>query len=76
LPLFHSLTLGYFHLGRYEEAANAAHKDVQANPAHSISYVLLAAPLAKLERLQFANIAPRRVLCLRHRRWTIAIVCG
>ncbi len=62
---FHSLTLGYFHFGRYEEAANAAQKAVQSNPAHSISYVLLAAPLAKLGRLEEAKAAAARVLELQ-----------
>ena len=62
---FHSLKLGYFHLGRYEEAAIAAHKAVQSNPAHSISYVLLTAPLTKLGRLQDAKVAAARVLELQ-----------
>jgi len=62
---FHSLTLGHFHCGRYEEAANAAHKAVQCNPAHSISYMLLAAPLAKLGRLEEAQAAAARVLELQ-----------
>jgi TolB-like protein len=59
---FHALTLGHFHRGRYEEAANAAHKAIQSNPAHSISYMLLAAPLAKLGRLDEAKAAAARVL--------------
>jgi adenylate cyclase len=62
---FHSLTLGHFHRGRYEEAANAAHKAVQSNPAHSISYMLLAASLAKLGRLEEAKAAAARVLELQ-----------
>ena len=62
---FHSLTLGHFHCGRYEEAANAAHKAVQSNPGHSISYMLLAAPLAKLGRLEEAKAAAARVLELQ-----------
>src|SRR5713101_1039525 len=62
---FHSLTLGHFHLGRYEEAAKAAHKAVQFNPGHSISYMLLAAPLAKLGRLEEAKAAAARVLELQ-----------
>jgi adenylate cyclase len=62
---FHSLTLGHFHRGRYEEAANAAHKAVQSNPGHSISYMLLAAPLAKLGRLDEAKAAAARVLELQ-----------
>ena len=62
---FHALALGYFHLGRYEEAVKAAHKAVQFNPGHSISYMLLAAALAKLGRLQEARAAAARVLELQ-----------
>jgi tetratricopeptide (TPR) repeat protein len=62
---YHALTLGHFHRGRYEEAAKAAHKAVQFNPGHSISYMLLAAPLAKLGRLQEARAAAARVLELQ-----------
>jgi TolB-like protein/Tfp pilus assembly protein PilF len=62
---FHSLTLGHFHCGRYEAAANASHKAVQSNPAHSISYMLLAASLAKLGRLEEAKAAAARVLELQ-----------
>jgi tetratricopeptide (TPR) repeat protein len=62
---FHSLTLGHFHRGRYGEAINAAHKALQSNPAHSISYMLLAAPLAKLGRLEEAKAAAARVLELQ-----------
>ena len=35
--------LANFHLGRYYTAAHAAYKSVHANPAHSITYVQLAA---------------------------------
>ena len=62
---YHALTLGHFHRGRYEEAAKAAHKAVQFNPGHSISYMLLAAALAKLGRLQEARAAAARVLELQ-----------
>jgi TolB-like protein/Tfp pilus assembly protein PilF len=62
---YHSLTLGRFHLGRYEQAANAAHKAVQLNPAHSISYMLLAASLAKFGRIEEAKVAAARVLELQ-----------
>jgi TolB-like protein/Tfp pilus assembly protein PilF len=61
----HALTLGHFHRGRFEEAAKAAHKAVQLNPGHSISYMLLAAALAKLGRLQEAKAAAARVLELQ-----------
>jgi tetratricopeptide (TPR) repeat protein len=59
-PAFHSLSLGHFHRGRYEKAVNAAHKAVQSDPAHNISYMLLAAPLAKLGRLEEAKAAAAR----------------
>ena len=62
---FHSLILGHFHFGRYEEAVNAARKAVQSNPAHSISYMLLAAALVKLGRLEEAKAAAARVLELQ-----------
>jgi TolB-like protein len=61
----HALTLGHFQRGRYEEAAKAAYKAVQLNPGHSISYMLLAAALAKLGRLQEARAAATRVLELQ-----------
>jgi adenylate cyclase len=61
----HALTLGYFYRDRYEEAANAAHRAVQLNPAHSISYMLLAASLQKLRRLEEAKAAGARVLELQ-----------
>jgi tetratricopeptide (TPR) repeat protein len=62
---FHALMLGHFLRGRYEQAATAAYKAVQSNPAHSISYMLLAAPLAKLGRLEEAKTAAARVLELQ-----------
>ncbi len=62
---FHSLMLGNFLQGRYEEAAKAGHKAVQANPAHSISYMLLAAALAQLGRLEAARVAAAQVLKLQ-----------
>ncbi|MDP9812630.1 tetratricopeptide (TPR) repeat protein [Rhizobium tibeticum] len=48
--------------GRYDEACRAAYKAVQANPAHSITHVQLAAALAKLGRLEEARAAAARVL--------------
>jgi TolB-like protein len=62
---FHAFMLGHFHRGRYEEAASAAYKAIQANPGHSISHVLLAAPLVKLGRLEEAKAAAARVLELQ-----------
>jgi len=54
--------LGHFHSGRYEDAAGAARKSIRANPAHSITYVQLAAAVAKLGRLAEARTAAARVL--------------
>jgi TolB-like protein len=62
---YHALTLAHFHRCRYEAAADAAHKAVQSNPAFSLSYMLLAAPLAKLGRLEEAKAAAARVLELQ-----------
>jgi TolB-like protein len=57
--------MGHFHCGRYEEAAAAAYKSNQANPAHSITYVQMAAALAKLGRIEEARMAAARVLQLQ-----------
>jgi tetratricopeptide (TPR) repeat protein len=59
------LTLGHFHRGRYQEAADSAYKGVQADPGHSISRMLLAAPLVKLGRMDEAKAAAARVLELQ-----------
>ena len=62
---YHALTLGHFHRGRYQEAADSAYKAVQANPGHSISRMLLAASLVKLGRLDEAKAAAAHVLELQ-----------
>ena len=54
--------MSHFVRGRYEEACRAACRSVQANPAHSITYVQLAAALAKLGRLDEGRAAAARVL--------------
>jgi TolB-like protein/tetratricopeptide (TPR) repeat protein len=61
---FDAQAMGYFRIGRYEEACRAAHRSVQANPRHSITYVQLAAALARLGRIEEARAAARRVLDL------------
>jgi Flp pilus assembly protein TadD len=66
--------------GRYEEACRAAYNSVQCNPAHSITYVQLAAALAKLARLDEAKAAAARVLELqptfRYSRQFIGVNCA
>jgi TolB-like protein/DNA-binding SARP family transcriptional activator len=59
---FDAQAMGHFHRGRYEDACRAAYRSVQANPRHSITYVQLAAALAKLGRLEEARAAAARVL--------------
>jgi TolB-like protein/tetratricopeptide (TPR) repeat protein len=59
---FDAQAMSHFVRGRYEEACRAAYRSVQANPAHSITYVQLAAALAKLGRLDEARAAAARVL--------------
>jgi TolB-like protein/tetratricopeptide (TPR) repeat protein len=54
--------MSHFVRGRYPEACRAAYRSVQANPEHSITYVQLAAALAKLGRLTEAKAAAARVL--------------
>jgi tetratricopeptide (TPR) repeat protein len=54
--------MGHFRLGQYENAARAAYRSVQANPAHSITYVQLAAALAKLGRTDEAQAAAAKVM--------------
>jgi TolB-like protein len=57
--------LGHFHLRRYEKAAEAARWAVHSAPGFSISYVILAASLAGLERIDDARAAAARVLDLQ-----------
>ncbi|UPK30899.1 winged helix-turn-helix domain-containing tetratricopeptide repeat protein [Bradyrhizobium sp. 195] len=62
---FDAQAMSHLLRGRYEEACRAAYKSVQANPAHSITYVQLAASLAKLGRFDEARAAAARVLELQ-----------
>ena len=59
---FDALAMGHFHRGRYEEAAAPPTSPSKPIPAHSITYVQLAAALAKLGRLEEARAAAARVL--------------
>jgi TolB-like protein len=62
---FDAQAMSHLLRGRYEEACRAAYRSVQANPAHSITYVQLAASLAKVGRLDEARAAAARVLELQ-----------
>jgi adenylate cyclase len=57
--------VSHFLRGRYEEAANAGRRAVQCSPGFSVSHALLAAPLAKLGRMQEAKTIALRVLALQ-----------
>ena len=61
---YRGLALGHFHLGRYEAAADAAHRAIQHNPKFGSSYMLLAAPLVKLGRYNEAKGAVSHLLTL------------
>jgi adenylate cyclase len=62
---FISCAFGHFHHGRYEEAAAAGRKAIQASPGFSVCYLALAAPLVKLGRIEEAKAAAARVLELQ-----------
>ena len=62
---FDAQAMSHLLRGRYEDGCRAAYKSVQANPSHSITYVQLAAALAKLGRLEEARVVAARVLELQ-----------
>lgn len=62
---FGSQAIGHFLQNRPHDAAKAAYHAVQANPAHSINYVILIGPLVALDRLDEARAAAARVLELQ-----------
>jgi tetratricopeptide (TPR) repeat protein len=77
---FDAQAMSHLLRGRPDEACRAAYKSVQANPAHSITYVQLAAAFAKLGRLEEAKAAAARVLELhpafRYGRQFKAVNCA
>ena len=62
---FFAIAIAHFHRGRYEEATVAARKSVQFSPGFSMSHMVLAACLAKLEQIEEAKSAAARVLQLQ-----------
>ncbi len=77
---FDAQAMSHLLRGRYDDACRAAYKSVQANPAHSITYVQLAAALAMLGRLDEARAAAARVRELhpafRYGRQFAAVNCA
>ncbi|RUU58855.1 winged helix-turn-helix domain-containing tetratricopeptide repeat protein [Mesorhizobium sp. M2C.T.Ca.TU.002.02.1.1] len=76
---FDAQAMSHLLRGRYDEACRAAYRSVHANPAHSITYVQLAAAMARLGRLEEARAAAARVLELqptfRYGRQFAAVNC-
>lgn len=60
-----AVALGHFQCGDLEQSVSAARKSVQSRPGFSIGYLVLAAPLAKLGRVQEAKDAAARALELQ-----------
>ena len=60
-----ALSLGRFLRGEYNEAADAVRMAVQSDPGFSIAHMMLAAMLAKLDRLDDAKVAAARALELQ-----------
>jgi len=60
-----AVALGRFQQGDFEASANAARKAVQSRPGFSICYLILAAPLVKLGRIQEAKNAAVRAVELQ-----------
>ncbi|MFB9265844.1 tetratricopeptide repeat protein [Bradyrhizobium erythrophlei] len=60
-----ALALGHFHRARYDDAVAAGRKAVQASPGFSMAYMTLAAPLARLGRLDEAKAAAAMLLELQ-----------
>lgn len=77
---FDAQAMSHFIRGRYEDACHAAYRSVQANPAHSITYVQLAAALVKVGKIEEAKAAAARVLELhpsfRYRLQFAAVDCA
>lgn len=61
----HGMCMGHFLRGRYEDAAAAAQRAIRSKPGFSVSYMFLAAALAKLGRMEDANAAAGRVIQLQ-----------
>jgi adenylate cyclase len=59
------ICLGHFARGHAAEAAEAARKAIQVNPAFSINHMLLAAALAKLGKIDDAKAAAARAMELQ-----------
>jgi adenylate cyclase len=59
------LAIAYYHTRHYELAVEAANRASEFNPGFSVPYVLLAAALLRLDRLEEAKLAAERVVALQ-----------
>ena len=62
---WHAIALGSFKSGDFDAAAEASTRAIQANPAHSISYMLQAAALAGIGNVAGARKAAATVMKLQ-----------
>ena len=70
-----AIALAHFQRRRYEEAASAARKGIQCNPAFSICYMALAAALAAMGKHNEAKATVARLLAIQP-GFTIARHCA
>jgi TolB-like protein len=61
---YRALAISHFFRGRYDEAAHAARRSLQSIPGSTVSRSMLAAALAKLERIEEAKAVALQVLAL------------
>jgi TolB-like protein/Tfp pilus assembly protein PilF len=61
----HAIALAHFQRGRFEQAAQAARRAVQANPGFSVCHLVLVPPLVKLGRIKEAKTAAATVLAMQ-----------
>ncbi len=72
---YNGLAIAHFLRGSYDEAEHAARRAVQSNPSFSVSHSLLAAALARLERIEEAKAEALQVLAL-HPSFSAARFCA
>jgi TolB-like protein/Tfp pilus assembly protein PilF len=72
-----ALAVAWFHAGNYEASRDAASRAVDAQPRSSVSHVLLATALSRLDRREEARAAGARARTLdptfTMRRWAVTV---
>jgi TolB-like protein/tetratricopeptide (TPR) repeat protein len=62
---YDALAIAYFHIKRFDEAADAARSAIEFNPGFSVPHALLAAALTRRGRVDEAKAVGQRVLALQ-----------